>query len=125
MNFQEMWNEAEAEKKIVDITPQWVPWEAEGQFIIGRFRGSSEVTSSLGEGTYLQYLFDTDDGLVKFSLGRATDNELKTVMVVGHVFQISYLGQDKIKGGRHVNKFKVQTIPGSSDAGQSPPESAF
>ena len=83
MNFQEMWNEAEAEKKIVDITPQWVPWETEGQFIIGRFRGSSEVSSSLGEGTYLQYLFNTDDGLVKFSLGRATDNELKTVMVEG------------------------------------------
>jgi len=125
MNYQELWLQAEEQKKIEDVTPQWVPWEAEGQFIVGRFRGSSEVTSSLGEGTYQQYLFDTDEGLVKFSLGRATDNELKTVMVIGHVFQITFLGQVKIKGGRHLNQFKVQTIPGSFDPGESAPEGAY
>ena len=118
MNFAELWQEAEEKKQTMDITPQWVPWETEGQFIIGRFRGSSEVTSSLGEGTYLQYLFNTDDGLVKFSLGRATDNELKTVMVPGGIYQIVFLGQTKIKGGRQLNQFKVQTLSENDDIGE-------
>jgi len=120
MNYQELWKAAEEEKTTVDITPQWVPWEAEGQYLIGRFRGSSEVSSSLGEGTYLQYLFNTDDGLVKFSLGRATDNELKTVMLPGGVYHIVYLGQVKVKGGRKVNQFKVQAL--SSQEGTSEPD---
>jgi len=120
MNFQELWNNAEKEKQVIDVTPQWVPWEAAGQFLIGRYKGSSEVDSSLGEGTYLQYLFDTDDGLVKCSLGRATDNELKTVMVIGQIFQITFLGQVKIKGGRHVNQFSVKTF--DDDYVPLPPE---
>lgn len=125
MNFQEMWKQAEKEKTIVDITPQWVPWEAEGQYIIGRFRGSSEVSSSLGEGTYLQYLFNTDDGLVKFSLGRATDNELRTVMNVGSIYMIVYLGQVKVKGGRKVNQFKAQVLTDTSEAEEAAPEGAY
>ncbi len=118
MNFQDMWQQAVEEKQTVDITPTWVPWEAEGQFIIGRFRGASEVSSSLGEGTYLQYLFDTDDGLIKFSLGRATDNELKTVMFAGGVYRICYLGQVKVKGGRRVNQFNVEVISDTVQSGE-------
>ncbi len=124
MSFQQMWNEAEEKKKVVDITPQWVPFEAAGQVIVGRFRGSSEVASSLGEGTYLQYLFNTDDGLIKFSLGRATDNELKTVMHEGGIYQIVYLGQVKVKGGRKVNQFKVQTLAEDEDSSEPASEGA-
>jgi hypothetical protein len=60
---------------------------------------------------------DTDDGLVKFALGRATDNELKTVLKVGHVYQITYAGQQKIKGGRSVNQFKVHCLAAGVDEG--------
>jgi hypothetical protein len=117
MSYQAMFDEANKEKKTVELTPTWFPFESEGQFLIGRLRGSSEVTSTMGTGTYLQYLMDTDDGLVKFALGRATDNELKTVLKVGHVYMITFAGQQKIKGGRSVNQFKVQTVTEDVDAG--------
>ena len=125
MNFQDMWKRAEKEKTIVDITPQWVPFESEGQCIVGRYRGSAEVSSSLGEGTYLQYLFDTDEGLVKFSLGKATDNELSTVMFVGGIYHVTYLGQVKVKGGRRVNQFKVQVISDGEQPLESSPDVPF
>lgn len=117
MSYQDMLALASKEKKVVDLTPKWIPWEAEGQFIVGRLRGTAEVDSQLGTGTYLQYLFDTDDGLVKFAMGRATDNELRTVLKVGHVYQITFLGTVKIKGGRSVNQFRVQTVTSDVDEG--------
>ncbi len=70
-------------------------------------------------------MFNTDDGLVKFSLGRATDNELKTVMNPGSIYMITYLGQVKVKGGRKVNQFKAQVISETEASGELMPEGAY
>jgi hypothetical protein len=110
MTYAELFKNAEKAKQTLDLSPTWVPFEAEGQFVVGRLRGSSEVESTMGTGTYKQYLMDSDDGLIKFALGRATDNELQTVLKEGGVYMITFLGQQKIKGGRSVNQFKVQTL---------------
>ncbi|GAI56426.1 unnamed protein product [marine sediment metagenome] len=63
------------------------------------------MLSSLGGGEYNQYLFETDEGLVKFALGRSGDGEIGAVLEKGHVYQVEFLGQESISGGRKVNKF--------------------
>lgn len=107
MSYLEAWKQAEKDKAVHDVSPTWTPFEKEGQSVIGKLLGTAEIESTLSKGSYLQYLMDTDDGLIKFHLGRAADNELHTVLKVGNVYKITYLGKEKIKGGRQVNQFKV------------------
>jgi len=115
VSYTDSWKEAEKAKTVFNVSPEWFTFEKKGSFVLGKLMGSSEVDSSLGSGTYLQYLFDTDSGLVKCSLGAATDKELHTVLKVGNVYRIEFLGQAKIKGGRRVNQFKCLAAQAPDD----------
>lgn len=92
------------------LTPTYFSFEKKGDGFVGRFKGRSAVDSSLGGGQYNQYLFDTDDGLIKCAFGQATDKEAGALMEVGRVYAIEYQGQVKITGGRSVNKFTIDLI---------------
>ena len=124
MSYAEEWKQAEKEKAVLDVTPSWVAFEKEGQSVLGKLMGTSDVDSTLGSGSYKQYLMDSDEGLIKFSLGAATDKELHTILRIGYVYKITYLGQAKIKGGRRVNQFSVMathpadelSLPASPDS---------
>jgi len=115
MSYKGLKEKAEKEKAIEDLTPEYIAWEKTGQLILGKFISSSAVASGMGEGTYNQYLFETDEGLVKFSLGAATDKELDTLLVHGNVYEIKFLGKEKIAHGRSVNKFTLSLIARASE----------
>lgn len=110
MKYSEMHEEAQKVKALKTLTPTYFEFEKKGDAIVGRYKGRSPVTSSLGSGEYFQYLFDTDDGLIKIALGQATDKEAGQLLESGKVYVVEYLGQVKISGGRKVNKFDVQVI---------------
>lgn len=97
-------------KKTEPVSPAWKTFEKPEDFVCGVLLGSSDVQSSLGSGTYKQYLMRTDEGLVKFSLGAATDRELLPLLRPGKLYHIVYLGPVKIKGGKRVNRFAVETL---------------
>jgi len=107
MGYQERFTKAEKAGQTASVTPKWVAFDKEGESVCGKLLGTVEVASGLGSGIYLQYLMETDDGLIKFSLGAATDKELKTVLHTDGIYKITYVGQQKIKGGRRVNRFQV------------------
>ncbi|GAI82088.1 unnamed protein product, partial [marine sediment metagenome] len=69
-----------------------------------------EVESGISEGIYNQYLFDTDDGLIKCAFGGATDKEAGMLMEVDRVYSVEFAGKVKITGGRTVNKFHIERI---------------
>jgi len=121
MSYEQLWKEAVKDKQTVNVSPVWFAFEKEGSYVLGKLKGTSEVPSALGQGVYNQYLMETDDGLVKFALGAASDRELATVLKVGGVYRIEYLGQLKIKGGRRVNQFRVMA-PEETDDVSSPDE---
>lgn len=110
MTYEEMFKKAEKEKALKDLTPIFKEFRKKGEKIIGQFISCSDVDSSTGEGTYKHYLFDTDEGLVKFSLGAATDKEVLGLMGLDDIFVVEFINTIKISGGRSVNKFKVQQI---------------
>lgn len=110
VSYKEMFDAAEKAGALKDITPLYFEFKKAGDQIIGRFRAKVEVDSSLGGGTYCQYLFDTDGGLIKFHMGAATDKEAALSMDVGKVYVIKSLGEVKISGGRTVNKFNIREI---------------
>ena len=106
-DLKKLMERAKANNQLKDLTPMFVEWTKVNQSILGRFKSSSDVAGSKGTGTYKQYLFDTDEGLVKFALGSATDKEFASLLIQGEVYQIVYDGQIKISGARKVNKFKL------------------
>ena len=112
--YSKMYDNAQKAKVVKQLTPTYHEWKREGDMIIGAFITRTEVQSRLGGQTYNQYLFDTDDGLIKFALGRMADSELQDQFVKGGVYAIEYRGKEKIAGGRSVNRFSVEEI-GATD----------
>jgi hypothetical protein len=110
MKYSEMKKLAEKAKATVDLTPAFLEFKKAGDSVIGRLKNVSQVQSGLTEGHYNQYLFETDDGLVKCAVGAATDKEAGSMMVIGRVYSVEYRGKEKISGGRSVNKFKITEI---------------
>jgi hypothetical protein len=114
MKYQDMFAEGRKVGAIKTLTPTYFSFEKPQDGFVGRFKGRSAVDSSLGGGQYHQYLFDTDDGLIKCAFGQATDKEAGAMMEVGRVYVIDYQGQVKITGGRSVNKFTIDLIDESA-----------
>lgn len=110
MNYAEMKKASEKAKARIDMTPDFYQFKEKGDSVTGRLKSFSEVSSGLTEGTYLQYMFDTDKGLTKCALGKATDKEIASLITIGRVYSIEFQGKEKISGGRSVNKFKIYEI---------------
>lgn len=108
--YKQMHEEAKKAKALKSLTPGYHDWKKDGKTVIGAFVSFAQVEGTLGSKSYNQYIFDTDKGLVKFSLGGAADNEVAAILSPGTVYAIEYLGKEEIKGGRHVNKFDIVEI---------------
>jgi len=110
MKYSEMKEAAEKSQARVNLTPEFYQFKQNGDGFTGRLKSFSEVQSGLTEGTYLQYMFETDDGLIKCAFGKATDKEIGALIALGRVYNVEYHGKEKITGGRSVNKFKIYEI---------------
>lgn len=110
MRYADMKKAAEKAGALKDLTPTFFQFKKKGDGFVGKFVSSSPVESGLSKGSYLQYLFETDSGLLKCALGAATDKELSAVLAQGHIYSVEFLSQEKISGGRSVNKFKIMEI---------------
>lgn len=95
----------------INITPTYVMFDENKRVICGRFIAKAPVQSSVSDGTYNQYLFDSDEGLIKFHLGSACDNEAGEIMKKDKVYHIEFLGKEDLKGGKSVNKYHIEEIP--------------
>ena len=113
--YKEMYEKAVKDKAVKQLTPVYQEWKKPQDRVIGSFISKGEVSSSAGGGSYYQYVFETDDGNVKFHMGRAADTDVGAVLTPGIIYTITYLGQEEIKGGRRVNKFNVEEIGPSAD----------
>jgi len=110
MGYFDQYKEAVKTKTGRKLTAKYIEWKDKGQQVVGKLLTKNEVSSSLGTGTYNQYMFDSDDGLVKVALGKAADGEAGALMVVGGVYAITFQGQEKLTGGRKINRFDVMEL---------------
>jgi len=105
--YKEMYDKAKKAKGLKQLTPKYHKWEAENEMIVGAFVSQASVASKEEGSSYNQYIVDTDDGLVKFAMGKAADNDFGGNLVPGLVYAFTFLGQERISGNRMVNKFDV------------------
>ena len=108
--FAEQAAEARKNKSARTLTPRYFEFKAKGDEVCGVFISKAEIASSTGEGNYNQYLFETDDGNVKFHLGHAADTEVAAVFKPGIVYAIVFEGKVDIGKGRRVNKFDIVEV---------------
>jgi len=108
--YEMMYQESLKTKNVKQLTAVYKKFEKVGDFVLGAFVARSSVSSSLGGGEYYQYLFETDDGLIKFALGKSGDGEIGAVLREGGIYRIEFKGQEDLTGGRRVNKFECLEI---------------
>jgi len=119
--YQKQYEAAQKAGETKTITPEYVEFKKAGDTVVGLLRGWTPVSSAKDEGTYNQYVVDTDKGLVKFALGRATDREISLMLKVDHAYAFVFEGNVKLSGARTVNKFKVVEFGKPEEEG-SPPD---
>lgn len=122
-SYNELYKNSKQNKTAKSLTPNYVKWDKEGQMIVGAFISYSPVQSRLGDKEYNQYIFETDEGLVKFALGRSADNEVTPVLARGLVYAITFQGKESIAGGRSVNRFDIEEVGISDQVDETEPES--
>jgi len=120
--YRQMAEDAAKAKEALQLTPTFVEFKEKGQQIVGAFISRAEIKSSTGKGTYFQYLFDTDDGRVKFHMGSVADSEFGESFTRGVVYLIEFLGKEKIPGGHSVNKWNVLEIGSTGDYSNVTPQ---
>jgi hypothetical protein len=121
MSFKEMLEKAKAAEALYGLTPKFFEFKKQGDMVLGRLKSITPVTSRISEGTYNQYVFETDDGNVKCFMGSVFDKSVGHLMKIGRVYMVTYEGKEKIKGGRSVNKFDVHLVGGEVD-NEAPPQ---
>ncbi len=121
MKYAEMKKSAEKAGAVTDLTPQFFEFKTKGDGFCGRLKHLSPVTSGLNQGTYNQYLFETDSGLLKCAFGNSTDKEIESLVKLGNIYIVEFLGKQKISGGRSVNKFKILEVDETALYSESAP----
>jgi len=118
--YQKQYEEAVKAGEIKTVSPTYVEFKKAGDAIVGLLKGRTVVESSRGQGSYNQYMVDTDKGMVKFALGQATDREIEVVLKPGNTYAFIFEGKEKLTGGRSVNKFNVVAFGPEARAGEGP-----
>lgn len=111
MTYKEQVEKAQKAKTAERINPQFITFENKGDEVLGSFLARNEVPGKREDTTYFQYLFDTDEGPVKFHLGSIADGEIGAQLKEGQVYLIIYQGKEELGGGRSVNRFDCFRIP--------------
>ena len=108
--YSEQLKEAQKNSNVKKLTAVYQKWVKSGEKILGSFIDRSEVGKAEESNRYYQYLFETDEGLTKFSLGNASDGEIGAALIKGRVYLIMFKGKEDIGGGRKVNRFECTEI---------------
>ena len=85
--------------------------DKEGDCVVGLFADRHEVSGRFAGSRYIHYIFETDDGPVKFRLGSASDQEYGSQMEIGEVYSVTFKGKESISGNRYINRFEIVHIP--------------
>lgn len=113
MGYKKMYEEAQKTGAVKDLKPEFFKFEKEGDSIIGRLKSIVHLDSSLTAEGYNHYIFETDEGMIKFPLSGYNDKEIGTQLRKNHVYYIEYKGTVKLEQGRKLKDFHVVEVKDS------------
>jgi len=110
MGYKEAYEAAKKSGAVKSLKPEFMKWEEEGESIVGRFKGIIKVQSTMSAAEYNHYIFETDDGMVKFPLSGYNDKEIGTQLRLNHIYFIKYVGKQKLTGGNEMKVFEAEEV---------------
>lgn len=116
MTYKEAYEQAKKDGALGDLVPIFKEMRKKGDMVIGKYLGSNLQKGKLADTPYYMYLFETDEGLVKFSLGAVSDGEVRPSMKVGQVYAVTFEKSEEIEKGRKINRFKIEHVIGAGDS---------
>lgn len=124
--YKQQFLKAKKAKTVKELTPQLFKFKEPGDELVGVYVSQSVVGVEDGSEGYNQYVFETDDGLVKVGPGRGFDNDVAGQLAAGILYAIEYLGKASTNRGFTVNKFNVMEIgkPEYSEAEPQKPKTS-
>ena len=110
VTYKQQYEEAKKAKSIKTLTPQMFKFTETNSILIGVYISQSLIGVSEKSKGYNQYVFGTDEGLVKIGPGSGFDSDVAEQLDPGVVYAIEWLGKVDISGGRTVNKYNVEEL---------------
>lgn len=110
MSYADMLKAAQQAHTFRELAPTFVRFEKEGDAVLGRLISRTTVHSRQGNGTYNDYVVDTDDGTVHFACGNQFDERIGNALAIGSVYLWTYNGKRDVGKGRKVNEFSCIAI---------------
>lgn len=111
MTYAELLKNARDARTLRELAPTFMKWEKEGQYIVGRLISKSTVKSRQSSGEYVDYVVETDNGVVHFACGNQFDEKIGVGLAIGKVYAWTYKGKRDIGKGRRVNDFSCVLVP--------------
>lgn len=108
--YADAYKEASRKEGTKEIGVTYFKFEEVGKHIVGVYVGFNPVPGQYQGQEYNQYLFETDDGPIKFHLGAAADRDYAPLLVIGEIYMVRYDGKQDIGKGQQVNRFHVEHI---------------
>lgn len=105
--LDEMFDDAEASGETQTLVPKHFKFEEPGARLTGYLR-AVDTCKGESEGTYKRYTIQTDMDLVSCVCGTQVDSILGDGRYMDALVRITYLGTEKLKGGRSMNKYDVK-----------------
>lgn len=90
----------------VSLKPVWTPFKKQGQTICGLLKGKETVEGRTFKGSFVKYTMDTDEGMIQFKMGSASDKDIGVGMEIGEIYEISFEGQTKLDENSTRNDFE-------------------
>lgn len=115
MTYAEMLERARAAKTTRELAPAFYKFEGEGDTVVGKLVARALVKSRSNEGTYNDYVVETDDGMVKFHCGNQFDEKVGNALGIGKVYAWTFNGKRSVGKGRTVNDFSCVFVPSESE----------
>lgn len=79
--------------------------------IVGVLKNVSQVHNDKFDSDYNSYLFATDDGNIKCSLGAAVDQDVAPFMKLGELYLVRYKGDVDTGKGNPMKQFEIMRVP--------------
>lgn len=110
MSYADVYKEARKNENVQSISSVFKTDWKKGEIILGRLISITELQSPKFNKSYFSYLFNTDDGNFKTSLGAGVDAEVKPFLKYGEIYRIEYKGDKDIGKGSPMKVFDVQHV---------------
>jgi hypothetical protein len=102
---------AHATRKI--SAAKWKP-AADGDSFVGQLLAIDRAHSRVYDSDFNVYTFKCDEAPIKWVAGAGTDSELRGLLDVGQIYQVTFVRKEDTGGGQSRNIYDVVEIPGDT-----------